>query len=241
MTPSPQLILASTSPRRRELLTLLQVPFACIAPPFEETVGQELSAREQARVFAEGKARSVATQQPEAWVLGSDTLIECDAQVMGKPGTIEDARTMLQSLRGRSHRIYTAVTLCCAACAWEASHLSTVEVWMRSWAEQELDGYLATGDSLGKAGAYAIQGGGAALIERIEGDFTAAVGLPLRATSELLRAAGWPLPVDVAALYRDRPYANWARFSEAPSSSEPSSQAAAEAGLSPSVTLKQSA
>lgn len=241
MTQSRRLLLASTSPRRRELLALLQVPFESLAPPFEETVRDGLPAIEQARAFAEGKARSVAAQHPDAWVIGSDTLIERDAQVLGKPDTMDDARTMLQSLRGRPHRIHTAVTLCCATQGWETSQVSTVDVWMRAWTEAELDAYLATGESLGKAGAYAIQGGGAALIERIEGDYTAAVGLPLQATGALLRAGGWALPVEVETLYRERPYANWARFGGAQQQPARPSKAAMEADLSASVTLKRSA
>lgn len=207
-----RVILASTSPRRRELLSLLEVPFDIVTPAFEEHIQPDVPAVEQARAFAEGKARVVAAARPEAVVLGSDTLIEVDHLVVGKPHTVEEARIMLTALRGRRHRIWTAVAVCRPSIGFEETACSMVDVWMKAWTEVELHTYLATKESLDKAGGYAIQGHGADLIERIEGDYTAAVGLPLRASAELLAKAQCPPRVDLDELYRRRAYANWSRF-----------------------------
>lgn len=207
-----RLILASTSPRRSELLSILQIPFEVIAPAFDEVVRPGVSADQQAKDFAHGKALAVARDHPEALVLGSDTLIECHGEILGKPQHLEDARRILATLRGRPHRIYTAVAMRSITRALDEVLVEVVTVWMRSWREDEVERYLGTNESLGKAGAYAIQGRGADLIERIEGDFTAAVGLPVRATATLLRKAGVVSWVNLDRFYTLRTYANWSRF-----------------------------
>ena len=109
------LILASTSPRRRELLALLGIPFDVINPSFEERLVAGLTASEQVQSFAQGKAQSVARLEPEAIVLGSDTVIELDHHVLGKPVDLTEARAMLRRLAGREHRVLTAVALVCSA------------------------------------------------------------------------------------------------------------------------------
>ena len=207
-----RLVLASTSSRRCDLLALLGAPFETIAPPFHEVVREGISASAQACEFARGKARAVAALHPDAAVLGSDTLIEVDDRVLGKPQCIQDARLILAELCGRMHRIRTAVSIIHVAAGFEETALATVEVWMRRWMEPEAEEYLATGEGLDKAGGYAIQGQGARLIERIVGDYTAAVGLPLRTVADALVRVGCTVPVDVDDLYRRRPYANWSRF-----------------------------
>ncbi len=207
-----RLILASTSPRRSDLLSILQIPFEVIAPAFEEVVRAGVLADHQAKDFARGKALAVARDHPEALVLGSDTLIECHGEILGKPQHLDDARRILGTLRGRSHRIYTAVALRSLAESLDEVVLESVTVWMKSWREDEVERYLTTEESLGKAGAYAIQGQGADLIERIEGDFPAAVGLPVRAVAGLLTKADVPIPGNVEAFYQRHAYANWSRF-----------------------------
>ncbi len=207
-----RLILASTSPRRSDLLSILQIPFEVIPPRFDEVVRLGVPAEQQATDFARGKALAVAKAHPEAVVLGSDTLIECHGDILGKPQHLDDARRMLATLRGRPHRIYTAVALRSINGSFDEVLVEVVTVWMKSWREGVVERYLATNESLGKAGAYAIQGRGADLIERIEGDFTAAVGLPLRATAVLLRKAGIESQVNLEEFYTRRAYANWARF-----------------------------
>jgi septum formation protein len=208
-----RLILASTSPRRHELLTLLGVPFDIVAPPFIEQVRPYLSAEEQAVEFAVGKARSCAEYCPDGIILGSDTLISLGSEVLGKPAGLADAEVMLRRMAGQTHKIVTAVALVGPEPESCEAQIATVLVTMKPLNEDALAAYLRTGDSLGKAGAYSIQGGGAAFIERIEGDYTAAVGLPLRIVAEMLRRRGIFCPVDVDQLYVRRSYPNWTRFS----------------------------
>lgn len=207
-----RLILASTSPRRHELLTLLGVPFEVVAPTFIEQVQPHLSADSQAVEFAAGKARSCVSSCPDALILGSDTLINLGSEVLGKPVDLAGAEVMLRRLAGQTHRIVTAVALAGPEPERCDVRLAEVLVTMKPLNEATLVNYLRTGDSLGKAGAYSIQGGGAALIERIEGDFTAAVGLPLQLVAEMLRQRGLSCPVDIDQLYARRPYPNWDRF-----------------------------
>lgn len=206
------LILASTSPRRKDLLALLQVPFQIAEPGFAEHLSRDRPPDEQALMFAEGKARSCAERFPGSLILGSDTLIALNGEVMGKPSSLADARVMLLRLRGRAHVIHTAVVLLRRSDTVRDAAVETVLVWMRQFDEAELEAYLHTGECLGKAGAYSIQGVGGRFIERIEGDYTAAVGLPLRLVAGLLQKRGVALPVDVEQLYRDKPYPNWWRF-----------------------------
>lgn len=208
-----RLILASTSPRRHELLTLLGLPFDVVAPPFIEQVQPHRSAEAQAVEFAAGKARSCLPSCPDALILGSDTLISLGSEVLGKPVDLADAEVMLRRLAGQTHRIVTAVALAGPEPDRCEVRMADVLVTMKPLNDAALAAYLQTGDSLGKAGAYSIQGGGAVFIDRIEGDYTAAVGLPLRLVAEMLRQRGVFSPVDVDQLYARRPYPNWDRFS----------------------------
>ena len=206
------LILASTSARRKELLSLLGVPFDTATPRFTEQPRLDLTPLEQAQFFAEGKARSCTKQAADEWVLGSDTLVVVDEIVLGKPEDWGHARGMLCQLRGREHVIHTGVALVRLEDGVRACGVETVQVWMKDISDEEVEAYLQTGESMGKAGAYAIQGHGGQLIERIEGDFTAVVGLPLRLVAHVLSAHGFHVPISVERLYRERPYPNWTRF-----------------------------
>ena len=207
------LILASTSPRRRELLALLGIPFDVKVPSFEERLVVDCSAIEQVQSFAQGKAQSVARQEPAAIVLGSDTVIELNHHVLGKPDDLSEARAMLRRLAGRDHYVRTAVALVCSARAIDVVALSTAVVRMKPFDERRHERYLGTRESLGKAGAYSIQGEGGDLVDSIDGDFPTVVGLPLRLIAQLFMQAGVSVPVDLDELYAIKPYANWARFS----------------------------
>jgi len=207
-----QLILASTSPRRRELLALLEESFEVCAPSFEEQPVSGSPPVEQVRRFALEKARSVAVERPGDLVLGSDTVIELDGRLLGKPVDLEDAKAMLTQLAGRSHQVHTAVALCCIEQGIESAAVESATVWMKPYQEEEVGRYLKTTESLGKAGAYSIQGDGGALVSHLKGDYTAVVGLPLRLVASLLRKAGHPVAVDLHRLYHTRPYPNWAAF-----------------------------
>ncbi|TMQ31497.1 MAG: septum formation protein Maf [Nitrospirae bacterium] len=206
------LILASTSPRRHELLALLGIPFDVKGPSFEERLVPGRAVIEQVQSFAQGKARSVARQETEAIVLGSDTVIQLDHNVLGKPADLAEAHAILRLLAGRDHHVRTAVALACSAREIDIVALSTAVVRMRPFDERVYERYLATGESLGKAGAYSIQGEGGDLVDSIDGDFPTVVGLPLRLVAQLLTQAGVRVPVDLDELYATKPYANWARF-----------------------------
>jgi septum formation protein len=145
-------------------------------------------------------------------VLGSDTVIDLEGRLLGKPVDLADARSMLARLAGRSHQVHTAVALCDRERNIESVEVATAEVRMKADLERVYERYLASEESLGKAGAYAIQGLGGDLVERIGGDYTTVVGLPLRLVVRLLRSAGCHILVNVEDLYRRKPYADWNRF-----------------------------
>lgn len=205
-------ILASTSPRRRELLALLGITFEIVPPAAEEIPSPELSPREQAKQFALDKALSIARRRPDDLVLGSDTVIEIDGTLVGKPRDLDDAETMLRRLRGRSHHVHTAIALIHEAAYVTVVRVETALVRMTPFTDRELRRYLETEESLGKAGAYSIQGEAARFIEAIEGDYPTIVGLPLRQTADLLEQQGVVLPTPVDEIYRLKPYANWKAF-----------------------------
>jgi len=207
-----RLVLASTSPRRQELLALLGVSFDVCAPTFIEQPIAGLSPLEQVARFALEKARSVASSRPDDLVLGSDTVIESQGCILGKPRDRDDARRILISLAGQPHDVHTAVAVCGQSRVIETVEVVTTRVYMKADCDGAIERYLETGESFGKAGAYSIQGQGGDLIEKINGDYTAVVGLPLRVTAHLLCAAGYAVLQNVEELYQAKPYPNWRRF-----------------------------
>ena len=207
-----RLILASTSPRRHELLALLNIPFEIVAPTYVERVSPHLSPADQARLFAEGKARSCQDLFTDSLIIGCDTLIELDSNVLGKPMDRADAARMLQRLSGQKHLIHTGVAVISTSTGKLQSAVDSVQVWFKQLSPSDVDTYVSTEESLGKAGAYAIQGRGADLIGRIEGDYTAAVGLPLKTLAQLFGRFGMIVPVDLNGLYQQKSYPNWSRF-----------------------------
>ncbi|MFQ5991402.1 MAG: Maf family protein [Nitrospiraceae bacterium] len=211
-----RVILASTSPRRRELLGLLKIPFEVVAPAFEEGNHAGEKPAQLACTLASGKALSCVDRYPDSLVLGSDTLIALDSETLGKPEDEADAAKMLRRLRGRRHLIHSAVALWRNRDDPMSVAVESVQVWMRGFTDHELTEYLHTGEWRGRAGAYSIQGVGGQLIERIEGDYTAAVGLPLRLVASLLATQGVVLPIEIESLYRAMPYPNWSRFAATP-------------------------
>jgi septum formation protein len=210
-----RLILASTSPRRHELLALLNIPFEIVAPTYVERVSPHLSPADQARLFAEGKARCCQDLFADSVIIGCDTLIELSSDVLGKPADRADAARMLQRLSGKKHLIHTGLAVISTSTGTLHSAVDSVQVWFKQLSPLDVDTYTSTGESLGKAGAYAIQGRGADLMERIEGDYTAAVGLPLKTLAQLLRGFGVIIPADLNGLYQQKSYPNWSRFTSA--------------------------
>ena len=178
------ILLASTSPQRRAILEQLGVPFEAVAPRYEESDASGTPPEELVRIHAAGKARSVAESAGDRPVLGVDTEVVLDGRVYGKPSTAEEAAEMLDALAGRTHEVLSG--LCLLAPGWEAIEHEVTHVTFRELTPRDLAGYLATGEWEGRAGAYAIQGRGAGLVERIEGDFLNVVGLPAAVLVRLL-------------------------------------------------------
>jgi septum formation protein len=204
-----RLILASASPRRRELLGRLGLPFEVRPSGVEETLDPGVPAPSLATALARAKARDTAdglrdAGEGPALVLGADTLVVLDGRSLGKPATREEARGMLRALRGRRHEVVTAVVLLDVPGGRELAETVTSQVFMRPYGDDEIDAYVATGEPDDKAGAYAVQGAGGDLITRVEGCYTNVVGLPLRTTARLLRAFGLA-PLDPPDVPEGRP------------------------------------
>ena len=179
------LILASTSPRRQELLKGLGIDFQVVAPQVEERYGEGEDPAVGAMRIACRKARQVAEQFPGRLVLGADTIVVLDGMILGKPEDSGEAREMLKRLSGRVHRVITGFCLIDGE-RTVTRHVETL-VKIKEVTDEELEEYLRTGEPLDKAGAYAIQGVGAHLVERIEGSYTNVVGLPLTELKVALR------------------------------------------------------
>jgi len=207
-----QVILASISPRRKELLGLLQIPFSVMEPDCDEDGQGVKPAKELVQHLARQKAQSVATRFPEALVLGGDTLIETDGEILGKPQNLNEAATMLRQLSGRIHQVHSGIALICLIRNRVVTAVETVQVHMKKLSETEVHAYLDTGESLGKAGGYCIQAEGAELITRIAGDYPTVVGLPLEKVAEFLEKEGVNLPIKIEEVYRRGAYPNWNRF-----------------------------
>ena len=207
-----RLILASTSPRRREILALLGLPFEVIAPKFEEFVLVHRPIADEVLEFAIGKARSVARENPESIVIASDTMIRLNENKFGKPDSMADAKDMLRVLAGKTHQIFTGVAIVDGLGGPGLNCVEEVSVRMRDYSDKEIENYLSCDESLDKAGAYSIQGKGRGLIESIYGDYLAAVGLPLKSIAGYLQSRGFTLPLDVEKLYAKKSFLNWQSF-----------------------------
>jgi nucleoside triphosphate pyrophosphatase len=182
--PSLPLLLASTSPQRRAILEQLGLPFDVVAPRYEELDEPGLSAVALVRRHAEGKARSVADEAGDRPVLGVDTAVVLDGLVYGKPSTAAEAERMLERLGGRTHEVVSG--LCMITPGWTSTHDERTRVTFRPLTPRDLARYVASGEWEGRAGGYAVQGFGASLVERIEGDYLNVVGLPATALVRLL-------------------------------------------------------
>ena len=201
-----RLILASTSPRRREILELLGLPFEVIAPGFDELASSDRPVEDEVLDFALGKAASVARDNPNSIVIGSDTMILVNAKKVGKPDGIADAKHILRSLSGKTHRIFTSVAIVDGSGGPGLRMVEEVSVKMRDYPEKEIEDYLSCNESLDKAGAYSIQGRGRALIESIDGDYLTAVGLPLKPIAAYLKSRGISVSLNVEKLCSDNPF-----------------------------------
>ena len=184
------LILASASPRRRQLLAALGIPFSIDVADIDESRLGDESPETHVRRLAQTKARTVAARRPDAIILAADTIVVHHGRILGKPGDENEARAMLRALRESPHQVITAVAVARAGDVLSELDVSTVV--MRAYTDAEIDAYIASGDPFDKAGAYAIQHPDFRPVVRLEGCFAGVMGLPLALTARLLTAAGLP-------------------------------------------------
>jgi len=184
----PEIILASSSPRRRELLAQAGLEFSVVAPDCHETLPDAGNPEAGAIALALEKALAVARRYPEAVVIGADTIGVIEGEVIGKPADPQAAREMLRRISGRCHTVVSGVAV--IGPEKKVTRCVSTDVYIKTLSEAEIDAYVATGEPLDKAGAYAIQGRGGALVTHIEGDFQNVVGLPLQALGEMLLEFG---------------------------------------------------
>ncbi|QPJ63974.1 MAG: septum formation protein Maf [Candidatus Nitrohelix vancouverensis] len=186
------LILASQSPRRKELLRAITPDFDIVPSHAEEIIDPTRNAEENASHLAELKAQFVAAHYPDRWVLGADTLVVLGEEIIGKPNDAAHAMEILRSLSGQAHRVITGVAIVHNEQVFSSATVSHVHI--KPLSADAIEKYVATGEPLDKAGAYAIQGEGAALVQRHEGSYDNIVGLPLDSVRRLLELAKFPAP-----------------------------------------------
>lgn len=174
-----KLVLASTSPRRKDLLEMIGLSFRVAESHVTEVFNPRLRARGQAESLSLQKAEAVAIRYKDAVILGADQVISFETEVLGKPHTSENAKRMLTKLQGKTHRVITAFTIIDTLSKKTTTHSVETKVTMRRMSKKEIEWYVATGEPLDRAGSYAMQGIGALFVEKIDGDYTNVIGLPV--------------------------------------------------------------
>lgn len=180
-------ILASKSPRRRELLTEIVTDFDIITAEVDESLPEDIHPREGVEILAIKKGEAVARDNPDATVISSDTLVELGGIPLGKPSDEAEAYRMLRSLSGKAHNVHTGVAVHCHGRVF--SGVATTAVHFREMTDEEIYDYIATGDPMDKAGAYGIQNGGGLFVTKYDGDYDTVVGLSVRLTKSLIDEA----------------------------------------------------
>jgi len=189
-----RLVLASESPRRKMLLESAGItPVVVPSNADEDAPAGEMDPGDLVKALARRKIRKVAERLPDDYVLGGDTIVYIDGEVLGKPENKEHARDMLRRICGRTHVVYTGVALYEPVGRTVLDDYDATRVTIRHMDEEEIRWYVDTGEPMDKAGSYALQGAGAFFVERVEGDFSGVIGLPLPKVYSLLRRAGVPL------------------------------------------------
>ena len=186
---SVRVILASQSPRRRELLNLIGIPHEVSPADIDESVWPGEAPVPHCERLARGKAQALADMHVDAVVVGSDTIVVVDGDILGKPRDRDEAIAMLTRLSGRSHLVHTAVAVAHGGVV--RSGVETVHVTFRALTAPQIAAYVDTGEPMDKAGAYGIQGFGATIVERVDGDYFAVMGLPLGRLVGLVRELGF--------------------------------------------------
>ncbi len=185
------LILASSSPRRKELLENLRLTFTISSSEVDESFDPALSPEDVVMDLAERKAQVIFKENPDSYVIGSDTIVVADGQVLGKPVDNAEARGMLKKLSGNKHEVFTGVSI--LSPNGTARFYERTEVWFWELTDEEIDSYVQSGEPLDKAGAYGIQQLGSMLVKKINGDYFAVVGLPVSSTYRELKRLGYQL------------------------------------------------
>ncbi len=186
-----KIILASTSPRRQELFAQLNMPFECVASSYEEDMTKDLPPEELVQELALGKAEDVAVKYPDAIVVGGDTVVVFGGKVQGKPRDAANAQTILRSYSGQCVAIITGIAVVSSKST--ATKAITSNVCLKQLSDEEIDDYIATGEPMDKAGAFAVQGIGRKLVERIEGDLDAIMGFPIEEARRMIAEAESPV------------------------------------------------
>ncbi len=180
-----KIILASKSPRRKELLEKCGIAFACMPMDIDESLNEGETLEDKIRLLSRRKAQACLDTHPEAVVIGSDTIVTLDEKILGKPKNREDAKRMLRELSGRTHRVITGLAVISSRRCY--TDVSVSEVTFAPLSEKEIEDYAASGECDDKAGAYAVQGLGGKFITRISGDYYAIMGLPLHLVYEQIK------------------------------------------------------
>ena len=186
--PFEELILASTSPARRSLMEGLGLPFRAVPPEVNEEVVEGTPPQHAVAMLAERKARAVYSRFPRALVIGSDQLVSLLGQTLGKPADAQAARTQLEALRGKTHDIFTG--LCVVGAGFVVTEVDPAKLTVLPLSDEEVEGYVATGEWKGCAGGYRVEARGQAIFQRIDGDRAAIQGLPMQRLTRILREAG---------------------------------------------------
>lgn len=196
---NPTLILASGSPRRRDFIALLNIPFQIHTADIDELRCKGESPSDMVARLSSEKARTVARRFPEAIVIGADTTVVLEDEVLGKPVDADQAADMLRRLRDRAHHVYSGVTVCVEGGNRHSTAVSDSLVWMRPYSDVELAAYIASGDPLDKAGAYGIQNAEFYPVSRLRGCFAGVMGLPFCHLVGLLKRMDLSISLDAPA------------------------------------------
>jgi septum formation protein len=186
----PRLILASNSPRRRDLLAQVGLIFTVIPSDVDEQQVAGSDPDVLVRTLAESKAMDIAEKHPHSWVIGADTIVVTDNQILGKPDSADAARDMLMRLSGKVHQVFTGYCICCRDQARLFTDAVKTDVRFKSLRDAEIEWYIQTREPFDKAGGYGIQGIGSALVKSIQGSYTNVVGLPVCEVVDLLIKEG---------------------------------------------------
>ena len=186
-----QIILASGSPRRKDLMNMMGIPFTVIPSDFDEQLDDSRSPEEVSKELGLGKALAVAKQYPEAVVIGSDSIVTINGKQLAKPGDIEEARDMLQMLAGKCNIISCSLAIVCLAEQYQSVDVANADVYFKPYNSAAAEAYLKTGDWADKAGGYGVQNGADVFVDYIDGDYDTVLGLPTAMLASALNHFGY--------------------------------------------------